>query len=225
MNYDKWQQARAECDFTASDVPEACGIGYNSRAAWARGERPVPSGFLQRKLDDGKNAEGPAAGTYAEHLLAEDEYMTREVFVARKVDIPDGTGFTIGATTDALVGSAADISPSPRRVVEMKYTAAREPKANHVLQCATQVWVARVPLGHLFYYQSDGSYICWEVRCSDEDYTRVVLPWLDEARLMRGSQDPLRARMLPGERTRREKLVFETFLADRHSIETRVVFV
>lgn len=224
MNYDKWQAARAECDFTASDVPEACGIGYNSRAAWAKNEKPTPSEFLQRKLDDGKNAEGPAAGTYAEHLLAEDEYMTREVFMARNAGraLID---FTIGATTDALVGGSADVSPAPLRVVEMKYTAAREPKANHVLQCATQVWVARVPLGHLFYYQADGSYICWEVRCSDEDYARVVLPWLDEAHLMRGSRDPVRTRMLPGEKERREKLVFGTFLADRHSIETRVVFV
>lgn len=208
MNHDKWQAARAECDFTASDVPEACGIGYQSRAAWARGEKAAPNEFLQRKLDDGKNAEGPAAGTYAEHLLSSDEYMTREVFMARKVD-----NFLIGATMDGVVGSSADVSPAPLRVVELKYTTAREPKASHVLQCATQVWVARVPLGHLFYYQSDGSYICWEVRCSEADYARVVLPWLDEAYLIK--KKGLAARMKPGEREFREKAVLGTFLSKR----------
>lgn len=208
MNHDKWQAARAECDFTASDVPEACGIGYQSRAAWARGEKGAPSDFLQRKLDDGKNAEGPAAGTYAEHLLGKDEYMTREVFMARKVD-----NFLIGATMDGVVGSSADVSPAPKRVVELKYTAAREPKANHVLQCATQVWVARVPLGHLFYYQADGSYICWEVRCREVDFECVVLPWLDEAYLLPKELPP--ARMKPGEREFREKAVLGTFLSKR----------
>lgn len=209
MNHDKWQAARAECDFTASDVPEACGIGYNSRAAWARGEKAAPSDFLQRKLDDGKNAEGPAAGTYAEHLLAADEYMTREVFMARRAP----NGLTIGATTDALIGSSAFVSPVPLRVLEIKYTAAREPKANHVLQCATQVWVARMPLGHLFYYQSDGSYICWEVRASEADYECVVLPWLEEAAAM--PKGLPHARMKPGEREFREKAVLGTFLSKR----------
>jgi len=208
MNHDKWQAARAECDFTASDVPEACGIGYQSRAAWARGEKGAPSDFLQRKLDDGKNAEGPAAGTYAEHLLGKDEYMTREVFMARKVD-----NFLIGATMDGVVGSSEDVSPAPKRVVELKYTAAREPKANHVLQCATQVWVAKVPLGHLFYYQSDGSYICWEVRASEVDYECVVLPWLEEAAAL--PKGVPHARMKPGEREFREKLVLGTFLSKR----------
>lgn len=175
-----WCQLRAECLFTASDVPEACGIGYQSRAQWCkrrllRQPQPPPSEREREILLNGHVVEPLAKWTYLEAFDLSWDDVLDEPFYHR--------GKVIGASPDLVVIS------EPRRCVEFKCVDYRQrepvfqPSANHVLQLATQLYVTGLSEGHLFYYRStDSNWVCYGVSLPrPELYEELVFPWLNEA--------------------------------------------
>ena len=202
---------RAQCVFTASSVPEACGIGYGARGAWARGERSQPDAARRRRLENGSHGEFSAAGTYRKHLVDKhNEQLDGEEFRMRYTELGD-----IGASPDGVVRGAPVAFNV--RLVEYKCIdgcgedrALAPLRANHVLQLATQLYVYGLRDGHLFYYRSSGEYVCYWVRVKGaEHYEGVVFPWLREALAVRA--DPAQ-KMPPGEAQRRRETVVREFL-------------
>jgi len=200
----KHNVARSRCDFTASEVPEACGIGYGSRAEWYRnyteGRPRVFTPLGNAVMLNGTIVEPLAKYTYIEALVDEEESIEDEPFWRRTA-----AQFTIGASPDLVVND---------RCVEIKCVDARyEENAfkispNHILQLATQLYCTQKNEGHLFYYRSlDSRWICYRIQLdSPSVYEELVFPWLDEA-LHCGNKP-----MQRGERDKRIEAVARTFL-------------
>jgi hypothetical protein len=215
MNPDERHPERAKCVITASTVPEACGIGYDSRAAWVRGDKYTVDSVMARLLANGTHGEHAAAVTYAEHLINEDsEYLDDEEFYCRASPVG-----AFGATPDGIVRIKG--TAMPLRLVEYKCIdgcgedrAIAPLKANHVLQLASQLYVWGLKNGHLMYYRSNGEYVVYNVVIgNDTHYEEVVMPWLNEAFAMKakhlGAPIPEMAR---GEARCRREIVVGEFL-------------
>lgn len=199
--------ARSRCTFTASEVPEACGIGYSSRAEWHRnyteGRARVFTALGNAVMLNGTIVEPLAKYTYIEALVDDEdkEYIEDEPFWRRTA-----AQFTIGASPDLVVKD---------RCVEIKVTDARDEQnafkisPNHILQSATQLYCTDLREGHLFYYRSlDSRWVCYRITLqSPEVYEALVFPWLDEA--LRCGSKPMQR----GERDRRIEAVAHTFLS------------
>jgi hypothetical protein len=204
---------REQCVFTASEVPEACGIGYGSRAAWVRGDKRAPNPEQKRRFENGSHGEHAAATTYRDHLLEEGYTLSGEVFVSRETKLgtfgasPDGIVYVDGAYSfdvRAVEYKCIDGCGSDREMAPIK--------ANHVLQLATQVYTMQGPHeGHLLYYQSNGRYVCYRISVTSEQYEQLVFPWLEEALRMRREQST--TDMPRGEAQRRREAVVKNFLA------------
>lgn len=220
----KHNVARSRCTFTASEVPEACGIGYGSRAEWYRnyteGRPRVFTPLGNAVMLNGTIVEPLAKYTYIEALVDEEESVDDEPFWWRRVTLNDtqrsimkelhmqDAPLTIGASPDLVV-------IEKKICVEIKCVDARyEENAfkispNHILQLATQLYVTNSREGHLFYYRSlDSRWVCYRITLSSPQvYEELVFPWLDEA-LQCGNKP-----MQRGERDRRIEAVASTFLS------------
>lgn len=221
--------ARSRCTFTASEVPEACGIGYSSRAEWHRnyteGRARVFTALGNAVMLNGTIVEPLAKYTYIEALVDDEdkEHVEDEPFWWRRVTLNDTqrsimeelhmqkAPLTIGASPDLVVVHGNE----EKICVEIKCVDARyEENAfkispNHVLQSATQLYVTNSREGHLFYYRSlDSRWVCYRITLqSPEVYEALVFPWLDEA--LRCGSKPMQR----GERDKRIEAVARTFLS------------
>lgn len=212
MNPNERHPERVDCVITASEVPEACGIGYGSRGAWARGEKRVEDEVQKRRLENGQHGEHAAAVTYREHCCNVYEELLPEFF--SWVDTVLGK---IGATPDGVV-RIAGIGTALRLVEYKCIDGCGEDRllaplrANHVLQLATQLYVCGFDVGHLFYYRSSGEYVCYSVKInSPAHYEQIVFPWLKEAFAMKDHTAPLE-NFPRGEAQRRRETVVREFL-------------
>jgi hypothetical protein len=214
---DDWQAARSRCDINASEAGEACGLGYRSRAEWVAvrlGERKkaINDEFLEAVMQRGHDDQPFAEYTYVEHILSEEERMLPEAHYRRTL-YQNNDVWIVGATPDALV---TDREGCLLRTVEYKCSqndgegVPSAPRANHLIQCVTQLYVMGLREAHLFYYRrATGVYRCFRVVSDDTLFFNVVWPWLREALEMESSS---KARMPKGEIERRTQLLYEAFL-------------
>lgn len=217
----EWHLWRSACDITASEAHEACGLSSEtSRQRWVTNRagitpRAPPNELGRLMMERGKLDQPWAEDCYAEHMLErEDEALLPEWHFRRAVCSGEHQVYYLGATPDAIVCDKQ--TRKPLRLLEIKTAqtvgdddVTESPKPAHVLQTVIQLYCTGMQHAHLFYYRrSSGRYRCFNIRSSDQEFMRVVWPWLAEVLNCDGDI----GRMPNGERERRERELICNFV-------------
>lgn len=139
----EWLELRHSCTITASEVGQALGLGFESRAKLINRKLGLePEVEDNEYMAFGREHEAMVAAAY-EQVMGEGTYS----FGIGTFCIPE-TEIVVGASPDRIVNNE-------RRIVEIKcspYTIREEPQPAHLAQLLTQMVVFGIDVGDLVYW-------------------------------------------------------------------------